>query len=139
MELLPIFFEVIMIPQGSTLINTDHFANIIASINGAQTCDELQGFVTSAMASVNTVKANITAELDKLTPILALASPPGASPGAIVSWITDFISLTLTPMIKPTITYAAQLTETLTQIAGVVSAIEAAAERIPSCSITIPS
>lgn len=128
-----------MIPQGSTLINTDSFTNIIESINSAQACDELQEIVNSAMASVNVVKENIESELAKLAPILAITTPPGANPAAIVTWITDFISTTLTPMVKPTITYADQLTATLAQIASLTTAIEDAAERFTSCSITIPS
>jgi hypothetical protein len=128
-----------MIPQGSALINTDHFVNMIDQINNTQACDELQEVVNSAMASVNSVKASITAELAKLMPVLALTTPPGANLTAIITWITDFINLTLTPMVKPTITYAAQLTATLDQIANVVTAIEAAAGRLTSCSITIPA
>lgn len=128
-----------MIPQGSTLVNTDYFTNIINSIDGTQTCAELQGFVNTAMASINTVKANIESELAELLPVLAITTPPGANPAAIVTWITDFISTTVTPLIKPTTTYAAQLTETLAQIDNVVTAINAAADRITSCTITIPT
>lgn len=128
-----------MIPQGSALINTDHFVNIIDSINNVEACDELQELVNSSMASINAVKANITAELAKLMPVLALTSPPGANLTGIVTWITDFIDLTLTPMVKPTITYADQLTATLAEIAKVVTAIEAAAARLTTCSITMPS
>lgn len=128
-----------MIPQGSMLINTAQFDNITHSVNQAGSCAELQAVVSSAMASINVVKANIQLELDKLTPILALLSPPGASPTAIVTWITGFITATLTPMTKPTITYAAQLTALAAQIATLTSAINAAAAKFPTCSITVPS
>ena len=128
-----------MIPQGSTLINTDHFVNLTASVNACESCAQLQSLTNDAFASMNAIKAGIQTELAALAPILALLSPPSASPGAIVSWITGFISGTLTPMVKPTITYAAQLSATLTQIANVTAAIEAAAARLTSCSIVVPA
>lgn len=128
-----------MIPQGSTLINTETFTSITESVNSANSCAELQAIVSSAMASVNVVKDNISSELAKLTPILAITTPPGANLGAIVTWITDFISTTVTPMVKPTITYADQLTATAAQIASLTAAINAASAKFPSCSITIPS
>jgi hypothetical protein len=128
-----------MVPQGSTLINTDHFVNMTASINACDTCAQLQSVVNDSFASLNSAKAAIQAELAKLMPALSLLTLPSADPGAILSWLTNFVSFTLTPMLKPTITYGAQLTAMLAQIAQVTAAIEAAAARLTSCSITIPS
>ena len=105
-----------MVPQGSTLINTDHFVNVIDSVNACETCAQLQGVVDDAFASLNAVKAGVQSELAKLMPALSLLSPPSANLGAIVTWITSFVSTTLTPLVKPTITYAAQLNAMLAQI-----------------------
>lgn len=128
-----------MVPQGSSLINTDQFVNTINAINSVKECAQLQSLVNDAFASINAVEANIKAELAKLMPVISLTAPPGASPGAIVSWITAFISTTLTPLIKPTLTYVAQLSATLDEIAKVEAAISAAAARLTSCTITIPT
>lgn len=128
-----------MIPQGTSLINTDSFVNTIDSINACEECAQLQALVNDAFASINAIKSNMQAELDKLLPVLSLTNPPGANLGSIVTWITSFIDTTLTPLVKPTITYAAQLTATLDQIANVTSAVNAAAGRLTSCTITIPT
>ena len=128
-----------MIPQGSTLINTDHFVKLIDSINACAACDQLQVLVNDAFASLNALKSGVQSELAKLTPVLSMLTPPSSDPSAIVTWITNFVNTTLTPMTKPTITYAAQLSATLTQIANVTTAINAAAGRLTSCTITIPS
>lgn len=128
-----------MIPQGSTLVNTSTFDNLIDSVNACDSCAQLQSVVNEAFASINAVKAGIESELASLTPVLALLSPPSASPGAIVTWLTSFITVTLTPMTKPTITYAAQLTEMVEQIAAVSVAINAAAAKFTNCAVSTPS
>lgn len=128
-----------MLPQGTSLINTDSFVNTIDSINACKECAQLQALVNDAFASINAIKANIQAELAKLVPVLSLTTPPGASLTGIVTWITGFIDNTLKPMVKPAITFAAQLTATLDEIAKVEAAISAAAARLTSCTITIPS
>lgn len=128
-----------MVPQGSTLINTDHFVNTIDSINACKECAQLQILVNDAFASINAIKANIQAELAGLMPVISLTNGPSVNPASIVTWINTFISTTLTPLIKPTITLAAQLSATLTQIASVTAAVEAAAARLTSCTIAIPS
>lgn len=128
-----------MIPQGSTLINIDHFANMTAAVNACESCEQLQGIAGDAFASLDAVKAGIQSELAALAPILALLSPPSASPAAIVTWLTSFITTTLTPMVKPTITYAAQLAAMLDQIATLTAAIGTASAKFPSCSVEIPA
>jgi hypothetical protein len=128
-----------MIPQGSQLVNLTHFANLTNSINAANSCEELQVLVTEAFASLSSIEAGMKAELAALTPILALLSPPSANLGAIVTWISSFVSEFMTPMVKPTITYAAQLAQLAAQIAALTSAIESMSVKFPSCSIAIPS
>ena len=128
-----------MLPQGTSLINTDQFVNTLNAVNSCKECAQLQALVDDAFASINAIKLNITAELAKLMPVISLTISPSANPGAIVTWINTFISTTLTPLIKPTITYVAQLTATVAEIAKLTAAIEAAASRLTSCTITIPA
>lgn len=125
--------------QGSQLVNTDYITNLTNSINAAGSCAELQVLVNQAFSSLGSIKAGINAELASLAPILALLTLPSASPGAIVSWLTGFVTNVLTPQLKPTITYAAQLTALGAQIASLTAAINTAMARIPSCSISIPA
>lgn len=128
-----------MQPQGSSVIDTAYFTNLTGQIHATNSCSELQALVAQAFASIQAGQSAIQAELASLAPILALLEPPSANPGAIVSWITNLISGVLTPMTKPSITYAAQLAAQAGQIASVLSAIEAAASRIGSCTVTPPT
>jgi hypothetical protein len=126
-----------MIPQGSQLVNLAQFANLTSSINAAKSPAELQSLVTEAMTSLAAAQAGINAELATLTPVLALLSPP--SIGSIVGWASGLITNVITPMVKPTITYAAQLTEMTAQIAELTSAIQSASTKFPGVTINIPS
>src|SRR5471032_1008985 len=128
-----------MNPQGSQLVNAAYFHNLTNSIQAAQSCTQLQDLVTEAFASLGALKAGINAELASLQPLLALLAIPSANPAAIVTWISNFISAYLTPMVKPTITYAAQLAELTALIASLASAISDAEKRFSSCSISIPA
>ena len=128
-----------MTPQGSQLLNTTQIANLTTSVNSASSCAELQELVTQAFASLGAIKEGINSELATLTPMLALLSPPSASPSTIVTWLTSFINDFLTPQMKPSITYAAQLTELATQITSLTSAINTASSKFPGCSISIPT
>lgn len=128
-----------MIPQGSQIVNLQYFESLTKRAQNIGSCDELQAFSSEAMASLQAHLAAINAQLAELQPILALLSPPSASPTAIVTWLTSFITSFLTPYVKPTITYASQLTEISAQIALVVAAINGKAASFPSCSISLPT
>ena len=128
-----------MIPQGSQLLNTTQIANLTNAVNSASSCAELQELVTQAFASLRAIKQGINSELAAISPMLALLSPPSASPTAIVTWLSSFINNFLTPQMKPSITYAAQLTALAAQITSLTSAINTASSKFPSCSISIPT
>jgi hypothetical protein len=127
-----------MQPQGTAPINAEFFTELTARINAIDTCSELQSVVDEAMASINAQLVGINAQIAALSPILSLLTAPGASLGGIVTWITSFITNVLTPYYKPYLTSLTQLTEIAAQYASMVTAIEAAASRLTSCSITIP-
>ena len=127
-----------MIPQGTTILNTEIFTNLTAAAQAAPTCAALQSVTDSAFASLNALDGAMSEEYAALEPILALLTAPAANPSAIVTWITNFISAFLTPIAKPAINYPTQVTEFLSQKAALEAAIEAAAAALPSCTITIP-
>ena len=126
-----------MTPQGSNLIDVEYFNNMTRAINAASTCEELQALVDESFKSLASTKKAIQEELAKIAPMLALLTPP-TSLGAIISWVKTFITSYLTPMVKPYLTYASQLTAMLAQIAALTAAIENAAKRLTSCQIKIP-
>lgn len=125
--------------QGTQIVNADYFNNLTKSVNATQSCDELQQLVAEAMASINAMKASIAAELAALQPLLALLKIPGANLGEIVGWIKNLVLGHLTPMLKPTISLAAQLAALEQQMSALLAAISAAQLRFPHCSVAIPA
>jgi hypothetical protein len=128
-----------MIPQGSTSLNAEMFAQLRARIDACDVCADLQAIVNEAFASLSALKAAIDEELERLAPILALLTVPAVNPGAIVSWISDYITSVLTPQIKPYLVQIEQLQKIVTEIAAVTASIQAAAARMTNCSISIPA
>jgi len=128
-----------MIPQGSVTLNTTYFSNLTNSINGAQSCAELQALVTEAFASVGSVKSAITSELATVEPMLALLTINPADLPSVITFIQTLVTAYLTPILKPAVTYAAQLTALAAQITALMAAITSAEARFTSCSISIPS
>jgi hypothetical protein len=126
-----------MQPQGTAVTNPDYYANMVATINNARSCAELQTITNNIM---NTMKANTTAivaQQAKLAPILALLTPP-ASPNAAVTWISNFITGVLTPQYQPAINYVTQLADIVIVVGQLDAAITAKQAQFPSCSISIP-
>lgn len=126
-----------MNPQGSSIVDNDYFDRLIAQVNKVDACQELQALVDRLLPSLEGQTTAIASELAALTPVLALLSANPANLPGVITFLTDFISLVLTPQLKPTITYASQLTLTATKIAELTVAITEAAGRIEGCSVTI--
>lgn len=125
------------VPQGS-LIDLQFYDNLIDSVNEVQTCEELQAIAADALASITDAQTAIALEMAKVQPMLALLVAPSANLTQIVTYITDLITLFITPMVKPTITYAAQLATMTAKIAELAAAIQAASDRITDCNVPFP-
>jgi phage-related minor tail protein len=124
-----------MQPQGQSLIDTSYFTSLTAQINGIQgtgACAVLQEVVNDAAASINAGLAAIRAQITALLPATQL---PTASLGSIVTWIENFAE----PLIKAYNNLIATEAAILSAVASLVAAITAAAARLVSCSITIPT
>ena len=122
--------------QGTAATNPDFITNLTEQINGISICSELQELSDEVMQEIKFQLSGINLELDKLLPIHALLSPP-TDLGSILSWINNLISSVITPLYKPYLTYIQQLTSLASELSTLVSAIEAAAARIGSCSISM--
>jgi prefoldin subunit 5 len=81
----------------------------------------------SLQAEVNAIEAQIEA----LLPIITI---PTDLP-SVIRWITNFID----PQLAAYANYARQVAELITKISELTTAIENAASRITSCSITVPT
>lgn len=119
-----------MQPQGTSVTNPSYISNITAQAQATESCSELQDIATEAMATIN---AELAAIHDQISALLPLITPP-TNLTSCISWITNFQA----PLIKPYTNYVAQLTALGAEITSMVSAIEAAAANLTSCSVTIP-
>lgn len=119
------------------LINTEYFTELTAQVNLCTGCAELQAVVDEAFAPLADQYAAIQAQLAVLSPILALLTAP-TNPTEVITWVTNFITDVLTPQYLPYINYATQITELLTAVSDLETAINNAAAKFTSCSITIP-
>jgi hypothetical protein len=124
-------------PQGSANLNPHYFDDLIDQINRISLCAELQEVVNTVMADLQAEKNAIEAQIEALLPIAELLSLP-TDLGSVISWIGNLVNSVIKPIYQPYLTYAEQLIAFATQIARLISAIEAAAARLESCSITIP-
>lgn len=127
-----------MIPQGTAPINIDFFKGIQDRINGCSSCDQLNGVVGEAYASVEANIDAINAQLALIQPILALLNPPSANLTQIVTWITNYITAVLTPMVAPYAIYPVALAEIAAQMAELPDIILNKSLQFPSCSVPIP-
>ena len=122
-----------------SVLNTEYFNNIISQFGAVQNCAVLQAEVDQIWAGLQSQVNDINAQVAVLLPIISLLTAPGLDLGAIVTWITNFISAFLTPYAIPYTNYATQLTALIAQIATLTTAVNDAAARIGgSCTITIP-
>jgi hypothetical protein len=123
-----------MQPEGSGPVNPTYFTELTAQINAIQgtgACAELQSVVNAAAASIQAELTAIRAQITALTPIITL---PSANPGSILTWITNFTA----PYVAALAKFEAQLADVLASIAALESAIVGAAERLLTCTISIP-
>lgn len=125
------------LPSCFDILNESYFTNLVLSINAATTETELQILVDKVYADIAMLNSTIESQITLLGPIAALLSPPSASFGSIISWITSMITV-LTQLYKPFFTYAAQLTALTSAVATLTIAINDAAS-LKGFSITIPS
>lgn len=130
------------------MVNTSYYSGIVAKINDAKTCEEIQAYADEASAAVNDALAEIGKQLEKLAPILALLSPPGADPGAIVGYLTGLITGLIGPISKPAFEYPTMIISLMSELTNINSAIQAKiaalsasleSQGLAPCSITLPT
>lgn len=123
--------------QGSEILDTQYFSALTDQVNACTSCAQLQALTTQSGQSVNAVKAALNAQIALLAPALALLSAP-TDPTAVVTWVSNFITHVLTPLLLPSSNYALKLTALTAQIGALASAINSKAATIPGCSVAIP-
>jgi hypothetical protein len=120
-------------------LNTEYFTSLIAQINLCSSCAELQAVVTQAMDSINEQLAGITTAVGEFEALQVLLEGPAANPDAIVTWITNLITLYLGPQLAAYAKYVAQLAALTAEVAVLTAAITAAASNFESCTVEIPA
>ena len=120
-----------MQPQGTALVNAAYFNSLADQINAINECAVLQEVVNEVFASL---QAEVTAIEDQIAALLPLITIPHTL-DEVITWITNFIA----PQARAYANYATQVTQLIAAIANLTTAIENAAARIGSCSITVPT
>ena len=127
-----------MNPQGSSIINTSQYESMTERIESVKSCEQLQQVGAEIIASLNAETAAITAQFDKVFPLVALLTAP-TSPDAVIDWIKGLIDNLIKPLAKPAITYPTQIAARTVAITDLVDAINKKASEFQECSITLPT
>lgn len=125
-----------MQPQGLPF-NKSHIDALVARINAVTDCSELQQLVNEVFAMLQAEIDGINTQLGLLQPMLDLIKAP-TSLSAIISWISNFITAFILPVVKPAMLYVQQITALVAAIAELQAAIQQAADNIKTCSVSIP-
>ena len=118
------------------IINTDYYDNLIAQVDSALNCEDLQSAASKILESLEEQKQAILAQLDKLAPIAELTTLP-TNIGQVITWIGKLKTALIDPLYLPVVTYQAQLIIMAEKLAEVVASIEAKASELPSCTIDV--
>ena len=127
-----------MNPQGSSIINTSQYESMTERIESVKSCEQLQQVGAEIIASLNAETAAITAQFDKVFPLVALLTAP-TSPDAVIDWIKGLIDNLITPLAKPAITYPTQIAARTVAITDLIDALNKKASEFQECSITLPT
>ena len=126
-----------MNPQGSSIINTSQYESMTERIESVKSCEQLQQVGAEIIASLNAETAAITAQFDKVAPLIALLKAP-TSPDAVIDWIKGLIDNLIAPLALPAITYPTQIAARAVAITDLIDAINKKASEFQECSITLP-
>ena len=127
-----------MNPQGSSIINTSQYESMTERVESVKSCEQLQQVGAEIIASLNAETSAITAQFNKVYPLVALLTAP-TSPDAVIDWIKGLIDNLITPLAKPAITYPAQIAARTVAITDLINAINKKASEFQECSITLPT
>lgn len=127
-----------MNPQGSSIINTSQYESMTERVESVKSCEQLQQVGAEIIASLNAETAAITAQFDKVAPLLALLEAP-TDPSAVIDWIQGLIENLITPLALPAITFPAQIAARTVAITDLIDAINKKASEFQECSITLPT
>lgn len=126
------------IPTGDP-VNMAYFDSVMARIESCGSCADIQAALDDATGIVQAQLDSLADRMAMLQPYLALLSPPGADPGAIVSFLTDMITAQIKPMVEPLTIIPLQIAAYAQLPAKFAAAADAAKARLPSCEITPPT
>lgn len=125
-----------MQPQGE-IFNTAHIDALVDRINAAQQCDQLQDMVDDVMGTIQAQLDAIGEQLQALQPLLDLLKLP-TTLQEIIAWIKKFATAMVAPYVAAYYKLVAQLAAVIAAIAKLEAAIQKAASRLTTCSISVP-
>jgi hypothetical protein len=124
------------LPGCYTPLDTSWFDSVIGQINSVTTATQLQRLVDEVYGDIALVNSTIESQLAYIEPLLALVTAP-TDPAEVITWITNFISGFLEPLVAPYTKYATQAAALEAQVISMTAEIEAQATR-NNWTIAIP-
>lgn len=118
-------------------INTAYFDAIAEQAQNCRSCADVQALADKALPQLQTLLASIADQQAILTAAQALLGISVTSPTSAVTFLQSFITDVLTPMLAAYAKTVAQATETAAAVTSTIAAIQAAADDITGCTITI--
>jgi hypothetical protein len=128
-----------MQPQGTGVINVAYYNNAVARFGEINSCEQLTLVIEEVRAAIQAELDGIAAQLEALAPIVSLAEMNLTNLSSVIDFLTGFVDLVLGPLIKPYLTYTAQLAAMSAQIAAVLAAMQDAIDRLGDCDCSVPT
>jgi hypothetical protein len=100
------------------MINIQYYSDAIAAISACQTCTDVDRIGNAAVSGAQMIVTKMNASLSALAPLL---TPPGASFGSIITWITNYIGFIQGPYTE----MVSEVTDLTSQISALNAAIAA--------------
>ena len=126
-------------PQGSQVFDTTYIDNATKQLDSIDVCKDLQDFMNKEMKDIQDQVNGLESQMKWVKPLMELLTAPEADLQKIVTWISDFITAYMKPMVAPYITYAQQIQKCVEAVAKLTAAAENAAQRIGSCVLSLPA
>ncbi len=119
-------------------INTAFFEAIAHQAENCVTCADVQRLADQALPQLQTVIDAINAQITALTAAQALLSLNPADLPGVISFVSSLKTDVIAPLIAPYAAYITQATQTASAVTTAIAAVQAAADRIAGCTITLP-
>lgn len=119
--------------------DTKFYDNLVDQINGATECPDIQKLVASVIPDLSQQMAWVKQQVAAMAPIVELVQNPGADLEKLATWAGKVITHQFMPQYQAYLEMVEKITFLEQQFMRVMSALMAAAGRLESCILSMPS